>query len=244
VYPTDVLRVWEEVSDYQSNQTAISRLMMILEHVIPIHYIRYIYKSTPLLLSGMAFFVDGPLAVFGNAAWLHRSIMIFLKEVNRKLTKFNQGPLLVLGLQKTGQVVDHVNLIDRFVPNDRIYAIEDAYRYQYILSGREAARQGFGFETYYGQDFIYKTPTGNTFVFALPYPYASKEEPNSDFRSEKIRFENYPHLTRAIELINQLESDLYKNAVVPIALAHRYTAISLEPGGKVLDILTRKALNP
>lgn len=58
-----------------------------------------------------------------------------------------------------------------------------------------------------------------------------------------MKFENYPQLALAIKLINHLESDLYKNAVVPIALAHKYTAISLEPGGKVLDLLTRKSLN-
>ena len=242
VYPTDCLRLWEEVQEYQSNQAAMSRVMMILEHLIPFHYIRFLFETAPLLLSGMAFFVDGPLAIFGTAAWLHRSFMIFLQEVNRRLSRHNCLPLLVIGLQKTGQIVDHVSLIDRFVPNDRLFAIDDAYRYKYILAGREASRSGFGFETYYGQDFIYKTPTGRTFVLALPYPYASKEEPGTDFIAEKVEFRRYVQLPTAIKLINMLESDLYQNAVVPIALAHRYTAISLQPGGKVLDLLTRKAL--
>lgn len=244
VYPTDCLRLWEEVQEYQSNQIVISRLMLILEHLIPFHYIRYFFNKAPLLLSGMAFFVDGPLAIFGPAAWLHRSFMIFLAEVNRKLVRLNSAPLLMLGLQKTGQIVDHVNLIDRFVPVDRLFAIDDDYRYRYILAGRDPAHNGFGFETYYGQDFIYKTPTGRTFVFALPYPYASKDEPGMNFIAEKVRWENYPRLATAIALIHSLESDLYQNAVVPIALAHHYTAISLQPGGKVLDLLTRRALNP
>ncbi len=175
VYPTDCLRIWEEVSDYQSNQVAISSLMLVLEHIIPIHYMRHFFKNAPLLLSGMAFFVDGPLAIFGTSAWLHRSFMIFLQEVNRKLAKFDQPPLTIIGLQKTGQVVDHVNLIDRFIPNNRLLAIDDEYRYKFILSGRDPAGNGFGFETYYGQDFIYKTPNGRTFVFGLPYPYPSKD---------------------------------------------------------------------
>jgi len=243
IYPTDCLRIWEEVQEYQSNGSAMSRLMLTLEHLIPIHYMRHLFNEAPLVLSGMAFFIDGPLAIFGNPAWLHRSIMIYLDEVNHKLRRFNQKPLLVIGLQKTGQVVDHVNFIDRFLPKDRLFAIDDAYRYKYILAGREESRQGFGFETYYGQDFIYKTPTGRTFVFGIPYPYPSKEEPGVDFAREKIRWENYPQLPTAIQLIDHLESDLYKNAVVPIALAHRYTAVSLEPGGKVLDLLTRSALN-
>ena len=244
VYPTDCLRIWEEVSDYQSNQIAISRLMLVLEQIIPIHYMRHLFKNAPLLLSGIAFFVDGPLAVFGTPAWLHRSVMIFLQEVNRKLAKHYQLPLTVIGLQKTGQVVDHVNLIDRYIPNNRLLAIDDDYRYKFILSGREASGNGFGFETYYGQDFIFKTQSGRTFVFALPYPYASKDTSGVNFIKEKIKFANYPQLPQALRLISYLESDLFENAVVPIALAHRFTAISFVPGGRVLDLLTRNALKP
>lgn len=242
VFPTDCLRIWEEVSDYQSNQVAISRLMQVLEQLIPIHYMRHLYKNGPRLLSGIAFFVDGPLALFGTPAWLHRPIMIFLSQINRELVEQGQLPLAVIGLQKTGQIADHVNLISRFIPNNRLLAIDDEYRYQFILSGREAAGNGFGFETYYGQDFIFKTPSGRCFVFALPYPYDSKNEPNQDFIQEKVRFENYLQLAQALNLINYLESDLYENAVVPIALAHRYTAISFQPGGRVLDLLTKQML--
>jgi hypothetical protein len=241
IYPTDCLRIWEEVNDFQSNQVSLSRLMLILEHLIPIHYMRYLMK-TPLLLSNMAFFVDGPLAIFGTAAWLHRSIMIFLNEINRKLGKFGQLPLTIIGLQKTGQVVDHVTLINRFVPDNRLYAIDDDYRYQYILTGRDPSSNGFGSETYYGQDFIFKTLSGRVFVFALPYPYPSKDMNGIDFIREKTRFENYPQLPQALHLITHLESDLFENAVIPIALAHRYTAISLQPGGRVLDLLTKNTL--
>lgn len=36
--------------------------------------------------------------------------------------------------------------------------------------------------------------------------------------------------------------DLYENAVIPVALAHRHASISLAPGGKVLDLVTRHGL--
>ena len=65
---------------------------------------------------------------------------------------------------------------------------------------------------------------------------------HADFSEEKTKIENYENLPRAIALINQLESDLYKNAVVPIALAHSFTAISFEPGGRVLDVFARRTL--
>lgn len=242
IYPTDCLRIWEEVNEFQSNQVAMTRLMLALEHLIPLHYMRFFYKNAPLLLSGMAFFIDGPLAVFGSPHWLQDAALHFFHEVNRKLHSKGQDPLTVIGLQKTGQVVDHVNLIDRYIPNNRIMAIDDEYRYQYILAGREPSPHGFGVGTYYGQDFIYKTPNGRTFVFALPYPFGNGNSPGENFHREKIKLEHYPQLSQALRLINYLESDLYQNAVVPIALAHRFTAISLRPGGRVLDLLTKNGL--
>ncbi len=242
IYPTDCLRIWEEVNEFQSNQVAISRLMLALEHLIPLHYMRYFYKTTPLLLSGMAFFIDGPLAVFGSPHWIQDAALKFLHEVNRKLTSKGQNPLTVIGLQKTGQIVDHVNLIDRHIPNNRIMAIDDDYRYQFILTGRDPSPHGFGVGTYYGQDFIYKTPSGRTFVMGLPYPFGPENSPGKNFSREKVKLEYYPQLPQALRLITYLESDLYQNAVVPIALAHRFTAISFRPGGRVLDLLTRNAL--
>jgi hypothetical protein len=242
IYPSDCLRIWEEVNDYQSNLAAINRFMLVLEHLLPIHYIRYFYEhAAPALLANMAFFMDGPLAIFGTAAWMHRSIMVYLDEINQRLRKYHLKPLLIIGLQKNGQVVDHVSLIDRFLPNNRLFAIDDKYRYKYILASRDPSRNGFGFETYYGQDFIFKTTSGRSFVFALHYPYNTKDLTGKDFIKEKVKYQNYLQLPRAIRLITHFESDLYKNAVVPIALAHRYTAISLQPGGRVLDLLTKQS---
>lgn len=243
VYPTDCLRIWEEVTDYQSNVQALSRFMLAVEHMMPIHYIRHLADNSLSLLSSLAFFMDGPLAIFGNPAWLNSAILAYLAKVNERLAAISKPSLLMLGLQKTGQVVDHVKLLDRFLPHNRVFAIDDDYRYKFILASRSPAGNGFGSETYYGQDFIYKTPSGRTFVFALPYPFASKDDPTVTFIQAKTEMGRYPALPRALALINDFESDLYENAVVPIALAHRYTAISFVPGGRVLDLLTRHAFD-
>jgi hypothetical protein len=165
-----------------------------------------------------------------------------LEHANNKLARFGANPILMIGLQKTGQVVDYLTMVDRFLPNNAIYALDDEFRYKYMLGGRDPAAKTFGYETYYGQDFIYKTPTGRIFDFLLPYPFGSKDMSTIDFNKEKTDMNNYTNLARAITLINHFESDLYENAVVPIALAHRYTAISLAPGGRALDLLTRQVI--
>ncbi len=242
IYPSDCLRLWEEVKEYQSNEAVMSRFMQVVEHLLPIHYVRYLVENSLISLGSLAFFIDRPLAIFGTAAWLHASIMNYLAEVNQRLSNIGKPRLLMIGLQKTGQVVDHVNLIERYVQRNRIFAINDDYRYQYIC-GRDPVEKGFGVETYYGQDFIYKTPSGRTFVFALPYPFASKESSSLVFHQAKTETWRYTDLSRAIALINHFECDLYENAVIPIALANRYTAISLVPGGQVLDLLTREILD-
>lgn len=52
----------------------------------------------------------------------------------------------------------------------------------------------------------------------------------------------YKNLNRALFLLEEFECDLYSNTVIPVALARKHTVISLKPGSKILDLLTRKSL--
>lgn len=238
IYSTDCLRLWEEISEYQSNGTVLGRLMMLVEHLLPVHYTRYLLKHNPKILGSTVYFVDGPLALFGTAAWLHRPIMEFNDEARQDLSKLGLNPPTIISLQKTGQIADFSTVLDRDLEKSHLLLLSDDYRYQYVLNGREPAEICFGDETYYGQDFIFKSETGRCFVFALPYQTA-KKRPAEQFKSSKENLKNYPSLKKALSIIQTFESDLYDNAVVPIALAHKYTSISLSPGGRILDIFSK-----
>jgi len=240
VYPSDCLRLWEEVNENQSNRGALMRFMRVLEHLMIIHCIRFLRGISLDDLATTVFFTDGPLAVYGTSAWLHLSIMQYLDEVNAELEDRGLSQVLIIGLQKSGRVADHVELVDRHLSPNSLYAIEDEYRYRYITPSRTPSQTGFGDETYYGQDFIFKTSSGRCFVMGIPYPFASKAV--EDFHQIKTNSDLYSELPRALKVVEHFESSLHKNAVVPIALAHEHTAISLEPGGKVLDLLTKGAL--
>jgi hypothetical protein len=193
------------------------------------------------VLGSIIFFVDGPLAIFGNCAWLHKPIMKFYDEMREKLKSQNISIPIILGIQKTGQIADFSNLVARELPKNKLLLISDEYRFKYIYSGREMAKNGFGDETYYGQDFIFKTPSGRTFVFGLPYPHPVKR-PLTNFKEKREQLSAYPELQRALSSIYHFESDMYENAVVPTALAHKYTSISLAPGGRVLDVFSRSII--
>lgn len=241
VYVTDWLRLHEDISDFGNNTSAITRMMNAIEHLLLCAMIQQIFNADPRALGRMAFVMDGPLAIFGQPAKLHARIMIFLDKVNRRLRELAVDTLLVIGLQKTGEVMDHINLLKKFLPNGVIKLLDDDYRYKYI-KGNDAPSKNFGSETYYGQDFIFKTESGRVFNFAIPYPFSNKSNASS-FSDAKSQFTLYePNITKACQLIRHFELDLYESAIVPVALAHRHASISIMPGGRVLDILTKTGL--
>ena len=85
--------------------------MNVVEHIFAMHYIRVIRDMNPEsyvdVLSNICFFIDGPLAIFGNSAWIHLSIMKFLHELNTEMYRHGRTPVMILGLQKSGMVYDY-----------------------------------------------------------------------------------------------------------------------------------------
>ena len=240
LYISDCLRLWEGVNDFHANMEPASRFMSYVEHLIPIHYLRFLEVERPDLLCELAIFIDGPLAVFGNAAWLHQSIMRYIYHLKKRMyTMYKRAPVVVC-LQKAGYVVEYMQLLSPHLPPGRLFCITDDFRYEYL--GVERSGNGFGDETYYGQDFVYKSPSGRLFVFGLPYPFPSKRQvPN--FQIEKSRVARYIEIPKVLKLIADLETELYHDALVPIALAHKFAAISFKPGGRVLDLMGKEARN-
>ena len=246
VYATDFLRLHEGISDFGDNASAMTRMMNAMEHLMLAGFILQVFESQPQALADIAFVLDGPLALFGEPAKLHPRLQKLIFRVNERLAQMRLQPMLVLGLQKTGGVMDHARLLERFLPDGVLRVIDDDYRNQYII-GADSPADNFGNETYYGQDFLFKTERGRIFNFAIPYPFADKTAGGGGkgFAKAKVNLANYGSLVeRACDLIRHFEMDLYDNALVPVALAHRHASISLVPGGKVLDLLVRSGLKP
>lgn len=242
IYVTDWLRLHEGISDFGDNASAMTRMMNAVEHLLLAAFILELLRDNPIALSKIAFVIDGPLALFGEPAKLHPRMMRLFHSANQKLAALQLEPLLVMGLQKTGGLMDHARMIERFLPNGVLRVVDDEYRNIYI-TGSDSPSANFGNETYYGQDFLFKTERGRIFDFALPYPFQDKAGSGARFSQMKVEMDRYGSLIeRACDLIRHFELDLYDNAIVPIALAHRHASISLTPGGKVLDLLAKAAL--
>lgn len=244
VFLTDWLRLHEDISDFGNNTSAMTRMMNAVEHLLLAGLVNQVFRTDARALAKMAFVMDGPLAIFGQPAKLHARIMSLFYRINERLRELKLEPLLVIGLQKTGEVMDHANLLNKFLPSGVIRVLDDDYRNKYI-KGSDSPAANFGNETYYGQDFLFKTEKGRIFNFAVPYPFMNKERTTDQkaFSVVKADMANYGSLIeRACDLIRHFELDLYDSAIVPVALAHRHASISIVPGGKVLDIITKTGL--
>jgi hypothetical protein len=244
LYMTDWLRLHEGISDFGDNASAMTRMMNAVEHLMLAAFIQQVFAAQPAALSNIAFVLDGPLAIFGEPAKLSQRLQALVFRANCRLRQLNLNPMLVIGLQKTGVLMDHALLLERFIPNGTFRVVDDAYRNTYI-TGTDSPAANFGNETYYGQDFLFKTERGRMFNFAIPYPSEDKTAGGGGegFARFKIDLGQYGDLPqRAFDLIRHFEMDLYDNSIVPVALAHRHASISLMPGGKVLDLLVRSGL--
>jgi hypothetical protein len=71
--------------------------------------------------------------------------------------------------------MEHATMISRFLRDGCFRVIDDEYRDKYI-KGNDGPAENFGSETYWGQDFLFKTERGRIFNFAVPYPFSSKDE--------------------------------------------------------------------
>ncbi|MEZ5535402.1 MAG: hypothetical protein R3F02_07225 [Thiolinea sp.] len=235
IYPSDCLRLHETITDHGGLSGGLSRIMNVSEYLLLAHTIMDCLRGDYLLtLSDLCFFIDGPLAFFGQPAWLHRPMMELIYSANKKLKEIGKPPFLMIGIQKQGTLADHSRMIARHLPRNHYRFVDDQYRNRHISPVPE---NGFGYETYFGQDIIYHTPKGNIFVLGLPYPFLNKSHP--DFMTEKALDKNYPELNKMLKMTRIFEADIYEGSLIPIIIAHRNASISRMPGGKVLDIASR-----
>jgi hypothetical protein len=61
----------------------------------------------------LAFFVDGPLGVFGPQAWLSAAISSVLKRINELVRAKTGNDLLIIGVEKSGALVTHFEELDQ-----------------------------------------------------------------------------------------------------------------------------------
>lgn len=234
MYPTDALRIHEEVSEEHSNLTSLGRLSTVLEQLMMTAYLHFLLERQPRALGTVAFVLDGPLAIFGPQAWLHTPILSFIHARGQELEQRHLKKPVIVGIEKTGQFAEHAAAISRLIPRRHLMRLPDSYIFQHVLASRPAPGSAFGRDTYYGQKFFYKAATDQLLVITIPKP----EGHDVDASDPSV----YPGLPNTLALLDRIGTTLFQDAVIPIALAHSFASIPLRTGSRVLTLLSRELL--
>lgn len=236
VFPTDALRLHEEVTEYNPNMTALGRLMSVLEHITMLAYMQFLHARQPRVLGNVAFILDGPLAVFGPQSWFHTAILAYIHFLYTDLAARQMRPPVIMGIEKTGQFAEHALAIQDRIPPRTVMRLPDTYIYGRILASRERPDTRYGLDEYYGRKFFYRSATGQLLTVSL-----TPEVDPASLESQDLAV--FPTLPAALGILDQIGTKLYDNAVIPVALAHSYASIPLRTGSRVLTLLTRRILD-
>ncbi|MDR2990777.1 MAG: DNA double-strand break repair nuclease NurA [Burkholderiaceae bacterium] len=242
VYSTDALRIHERFQDIGANGEAFGLVMLVIERLLMIHFLRCFERRNLLRrLMSLAFFIDGPLAVFGPPAWLSAAISSELKRLNQKVQAENGEDLLILGIEKSGAFVQHFEEIDQTeIPGQQLFSarqymfLTDSYIKKRIL--HSDSRKRYGEDTYFGRKLFYKTQNGARIVASIPFLSDVQDAIDTDDIAP------YPQFAAVCTLLDHVVSSRYMNAVSPLIAANAQAAIPLRLGSKVLTQLARALL--
>lgn len=241
LYSTDALRIHERMNPAGTNGAIFAEIMQVLERVWLVHILRNLEKKQWLSSLGrLAIIIDGPLAVFGQPAWISQAIYRELSRINTATKQVTEGKdILLIGSEKTGLFVEHFNNIDRNdngssekFPPQTVGLLTDSYIKRNIIFS-ESTRT-YGDATYFGRKLFYKTKSGARLVVTLPFLRADHRD------LTRAEISQFPRLADAVGLLDELFSSRYPNAISPLVSANSEAAIPLNLGKKILEELAKQ----
>lgn len=235
LYPTDVLRIHEEVGEESSNQSALGRLMSVVELLVLVGLATLLWEQSRYeLLPRTLFIVDGPLAVYGPPAKLRGRALEYFQFMEAGTP--GDGPFLC-GLEKSGAMVDFARQLTRheiLQPGELLVCDQE------ILArvANATNAQAYGKETYWGRKFIYRALDGRvvvpTVMPAVSAPY--------DAKGGMPDPADYPTLSAILDVIDRTGSSMYVDGIIPVAAAHGKAAFPIGVGTDVLRLVATQRL--
>jgi len=239
IFSTDALRIHERFNDLGTNGEVFAYVRQVWERILLVHLLRCFEKRNLLRrVDQIAFFIDGPLAVFGPPAWLSAAISAELKRINTIVQKETGKDLIIVGIEKNGEFVTHFDEIDStetagqyLFPPCGFILLTDNYIKKRIH--QSSSVRPYGQDTYFGRKFLYKTKNGARIVASIPFLTDEQDTIESDDVSL------YPRFGAVCSLLDRLVSSRFPNAISPLISAHAEASIPLNLGAKVLKQLAQ-----
>ena len=236
IFPTDVLRVHEEVVEEGTNEEALGRLMQVVELLVLVGLATLLWEQArDTLLAQTLFIMDGPLAVYGPPAKLRARALAYFQAMAAGTP--GDAPF-VCGIEKSGALLDYARslvLWGALAPGDLLVVDADV-----IAAANHASNPvAYGSETYWGRKFVYRARDGRVVIPTVPPPTGSPYDDHGG-QADAVA---YPTLPAILEVIDGTGSSMYRDGLIPVALAHGRAAFPIGVGTDVLRLVAREVLN-
>ena len=243
IYQTDVLGIHERFNENGSNGQVYTLVQQVVEQLTLVNILRYCEQAdNPEFIRDTAFIMDGPLAVFGSSAWLHSWIQLEIKRIHDKYVEGGYPGILLLGIEKTGQFIEHLKQLDwsdqdgprQVLKNRTALAPTMDYINRHIVH-RPPNSNDFGRQTYYGRKVLYKNRNGQHSVITTPIINDAGVNKNC------VSLNVFPRLGEVLDIMDELSTYLYEDGFAPLVRAHAHAAIPLKTGAEILHRLFPKS---
>lgn len=235
LYPSDVLRIHEEVGEEGANQSALGRLMSVVELLVLVGLATLLWEQSRYeTLPTTLFIVDGPLAMYGPPAKLRGRALEYFQHMGGETP--GDAPY-ICGLEKTGAMVDFARQLARhgvIEPGELMVCDQE-------ILGRvtnATNTRGYGKETYWGRKFIYRAQDGRVVVLTVMPPSGDPYDTNGGMPDPK----DYPTLPAIIDVVDRTGSSMYVDGIIPVAAAHGKAAFPIGVGTDVLRLVATQRL--
>lgn len=229
VYLTDYFRFHEVINEPNGARGMFGYLSSLIEQLILVQVIKYIYTNNKQMLAKIVFIKDGPLAFFGQTFRLYEPMRKLMKHL---FIAGDAGKSIInlVGIEKSGPFVEHAFFIQEKLEKNHYYILDTEYIGKYIAP---SSQDPYGENTYYGSKVIYKTEEGDILVLSIPV---------NEYLSKPQR-ENFSNIDVVLSVLSKLKCNMYENSVVPIALINKLVSISEFPSSKILEKFVKKSIN-
>lgn len=235
LFESDALRFVERFNPAGSNGEAHGEVRHLVEVLSLLNILRFFANEQRIMhLRDIVFVLDGPLAMFGHAAWLAPAIRRELARINQ-LCREKGFDLALFGFEKSGQFVEHFEGLDfcetngprRKLASKTVLAPDAAY-INARITFRPLDAKPHGKDTYFGRKILYKTKTNDHAVITM----AMLNDAGQDFARTDLAC--YPRLGDCLNVLDELSTYLYHDGFVPLIRAHSQAAIPLVRGKDIL----------
>jgi len=215
----DYLGFDREVNE-DSNEDVVARnLMLALEHLTVIDYLRRMLDKNPAMARRTLLLKDGPLMLAGQYSRLAEAIRSYLNWLTHEGVEY-----YLVGVEKSGAFVTHAHYIGEplrapgrvFVPGN-----------DYILSRIKHTDPGttkYGERVLYGAKALVGLDERNVVVLNVPTPRFMLDPEPSDLIG----------LARIVKTLTHLVSRQHQDALMPIVAVNRLASMSFYPSNDIL----------